>query len=1097
LSSILDRLVQWAERDPQKLLYAFLDGEGRVTESYTYAAFLARTGDIAAHIHRTCPLAPGTRVLLVYPPGLELVCAFFACVRLGLIPVPVYPPSSHGFRASLYKMTFIAKDCQAAAILTERSYYWSLKWNRTRHAVASFSFKSDVISKLKWILSDDAVRGASNDFPAAHSEVLFLQYTSGSTSDPKGVMVTHDNILVNSDIVVDHVPVGVTWLPQYHDMGLIGYYLFFAIKGGTTYGFSPLDFIHRPSLWLETITRYRATASSAPNFAYEYCLRPDRISPAVLESLDLSSLQFLMTAAEPVRATVYLEFLRKFEPCGLRPRSFFSAYGLAEFTLAVSNYGRTIRSFDADELGPAQSPAREGAGRATLVSCGAPLGTTQVRIVDVRAQPKVAPEGTVGEIWIAGPSKCLGYWGRPALSREVFEAALPGDPLPVTWLRTGDLGLVHDRELFICGRIKDLIIVRGLNYYPQDVEVLVEEDPAVRPGCVAAFAVERDGRELLVVVAELRRPTRTPETAQICRRVQQHLGITPDIFVSIRARSIPKTSSGKLIRHQVRTQWLEGTLHVVDETPVEPMGERGERPPCGGDARARPRGRADDISGLFHRYGLDGTEDETFGDFGFDSLRLAEFSHDVRSVLEAAGGEGLAPAADVRLLQKIAISELFGLLQQVQDGSIVGRGRLRRALASLQREHDSREQAMMRRDAAVPQVSASPRSESGWEKGDILLTGGTGFLGPFLIKSLLEQGDEDIYVLVRAEDSAHAKARLRKSRATIRGLSPALTAAWEARVKPLCGDLSSARLGLAPAEWEFLVENIHAIYHNGAAVNYLYDYATLRPANVNGTHEVVGLAMSRRPKTLNHISTTFVFGWSVKDTLFECDTNQDLDLLDFGYSQSKWVSEQIVLNAMTCGLRARIFRPALVTPSLVGGGYNFDISIRLLAFMLKHGIGTDARNQVSFCPVDVTANNTVAIAKMPESVGQTYHVTRDTFACMSDITEILGDLTQRNFTYFPLREFVPEVIDRCRRDDLLFPLLDFFVRSTERITAMEFKRYDNANYRKFRDLSPWGRPDPPLREVVRGILEFMTREGIAGEPVQPGNPGEEAVHAQR
>ncbi len=252
----------------------------------------------------------------------------------------------------------------------------------------------------------------------------------------------------------------------------------------------------------------------------------------------------------------------------------------------------------------------------------------------------------------------------------------------------------------------------------------------------------------------------------------------------------------------------------------------------------------------------------------------------------------------------------------------------------------------------------------------------------------------------------------------------------------------------------------------------------MREANVGGTNEIVRLAMSHRAKVLNHISTTFVFGWSVQEALFESDTNADLDRLDFGYSQSKWVSEQVVRDAMQRGLQARIFRPALLTPSVHGGGYNFDISIRLLAFMINHGIGTTAQNQVSFTPADIAAGNIVAIARVPDSVGATYHVTRDDYASMVDITTILGELTGRTFRNYALPAFVPEVIKRCHSGDILFPLRDFLVRSVDNITAMEFKRYDNRNYRQLRDASIFGKADPPLHDVVLGMLRFMRKHGL-------------------
>ncbi|MCH2365287.1 MAG: SDR family oxidoreductase, partial [Planctomycetes bacterium] len=285
-------------------------------------------------------------------------------------------------------------------------------------------------------------------------------------------------------------------------------------------------------------------------------------------------------------------------------------------------------------------------------------------------------------------------------------------------------------------------------------------------------------------------------------------------------------------------------------------------------------------------------------------------------------------------------------------------------------------------------------------------------------------------------------------------------------------------LGLSRADWLLLSRQVQTIYHNGALVNYLYDYEAMREANVGGTHEVIRLALSDRVKVLNHISTTFVFGWSVKRTLFETDTNPDMERLDFGYSQSKWVSEQVVLRAMQDGLQARTFRPALLSPSIAGEGYNFDISIRLLAFMLKHRIGTTAENQVSFSPADLAADNIVAISSLPGSLGTTCHVTRDTYATMLDITTILAQLTGQDFENFTLDDFVPEVIERCRKDDLLFPLLNFLVRSVGNITAMEFKRYDNSNFQRFRDQAPQGREDPSLEDVVAGILGFMRGQGI-------------------
>jgi thioester reductase-like protein len=261
-------------------------------------------------------------------------------------------------------------------------------------------------------------------------------------------------------------------------------------------------------------------------------------------------------------------------------------------------------------------------------------------------------------------------------------------------------------------------------------------------------------------------------------------------------------------------------------------------------------------------------------------------------------------------------------------------------------------------------------------------------------------------------------------------------------------------------------------------VNYLFNYDRMRQANVLGTNEVLRLAFEGRPKELNYISTTFVFGWAVKKVLYETDMNENMELLDFGYSQSKWVAEQVVADARRQGLSVRIFRPALVSPSVTGGGNNFDIAVRLVAFMVNHGIGVDALNQVSFVPADVMANNIVAISTTPGTENKTYHVTRDDYANMLDITGLITKATGRRFEIFSISEFVPELIRRCRKEDLLYPLLDFLVGSVDNITAMEFKRYESSSYQSARNASEWGKPDPSLEDTVNGILKFMHRKGI-------------------
>jgi len=1075
IASILDKLDSLGNQHPDRLLYSYIDVNGNPIGGYSYESFLHRTKVIAGHLRKQHGFKSQDRLLLAYPPGLEMICAFFGCVRAGLIPVPVYPPSSRDFQSALYKMVHIAKDCQAAGILTSKGYLGSLKTNLARSGVCSSGVDVDYISGLRWVVTEDFVDAITDETFNGASKVLFLQYTSGSTRDPKGVMVTHENILHNCPLVIDHdVPVVVSWLPQYHDMGLIGCYLYPALKSGTTYGFAPTDFIQRPSLWFDAIKTYGASASAAPNFAYDYCLRAGRISKESLENCDLSSLRQLLVAAEPVKPDTYTRFLQTFQHRGLKSESFFVAYGLAENTLAVSLGGRNIVSVNknAVALGKARMTKEVSEiGAATqIVSCGTPLPGLTVKIVDPEKHVALEP-GRIGEIWIAGGSKCPGFWNNPELTLRLFHARLVDDsPCDDGYLRTGDMGFFHDGELFVCGRIKDMIILRGQNYYPQDIEAVVEKASGlIRTNCVAAFQINEDSEPALAIVAEVKNPKTLPDALKIAAAVRNYLNVEVALISFIAPRAIPRTSSGKIMRHKTKHMWLQGQFTVLSEFSREKDAE----------SSASGSSRQSTFDMLKARYNLTGMETYNLVEAGLDSMDLVVFMHEIKELLKNKDADMLARQVDIGLIQRVSVAELFRLAEQLEHAPEEALVPLRQYLAAFREEQRTAEQRMMSNDRKLifefPARAAMPETPI---LSNVLLTGGTGFIGPFLVKSLLEQTRANIHVLVRSSDERQGKQRLRAAMESMGPCPARLMQMFETRVIPVCGDLGHKDLGLTAEVWVGLANEIDTVFHNGATVNYLLNYDLMRDANVLGTNEVLRLAFEGRPKTLNHVSTTFIFGWAVKKVLYETDCNENMELLDFGYSQSKWVSEQVVMDARRRGLTTRIFRPALVSPSITGGGNNFDIAVRLVAFMVNHGIGVDALNQVSFVPADITANNIVAISTTPGTENETYHVTRDEYANMLDITALITKATGRQFEIFSLPDFVPELIRRCRKEDLLFPLLDFLVGSVDNISAMEFKRYDSSCYQAARDASAWGKPDPSLEDTVNGILRFMQRKGI-------------------
>src|SRR5580704_8800710 len=985
-ASILDHLDRLADEHPDKLLYSYLDVNGDPIESYTYASFLHRTQAIAGHLLKDGRFAAGDRLLLAYPPGLEMICAFFACARAGLIPVPVYTPSSRGFQSALYKTVHIAKDCQAAGILTSRDYHASLKTNLARSGVSASGVDVDYISALPWIVTEEFVDADAGLPPAVQSnpsKILFLQYTSGSTMEPKGVIVTHENILSTYSLVIDHpAPVVVSWLPQYHDMGLIGCYLYPALKGGTTYGFSSTDFIQRPILWFDAMTAYRATATAAPNFAYDYCLRAGRLSKESLEACDLSSLRVLMCAAEPVKPDTYTRFLEAFQSYGLKSESFYVAYGLAENTLAVSLGGRNIVSVNkrALALGKARmtTEVSEIDGATQIVSCGTPLSGIDVRIVDPEGHFALEPD-RIGEIWVAGSGKCLGYWNNPELTLKQFRGRLVDDtPYDDGYLRTGDIGFFHGGELYVCSRIKDMIILRGQNYYPHDIENVVEKSSnLIRHNCVAAFQIQEDSEPALAIVAEAKNPRALPDARKIAAAVRNYLNVEVAVISIIAPRAIPRTSSGKLMRHKTKQMWQRGQFTVLSDFSRE---KDAGNSLCDSDMHSS-------FAELKAKYNLTGKESYNLVEAGLDSLDLVVLVHELKELLKVKGAEMLARQVDIGVIQRVGVAELFGLAEKLKRAPEEALVHLRHSLATFREEQRAAEKQMMINDRKLifepPVPVALPETPV---LNQVLLTGGTGFIGPFLMKSLLEQTRAKIYVLVRSSNEKQGKQRLRDAMKSMGPCGVGLMEMFEARVIPVCGDLGQPKLGLTQDAWDFLAREVDTVFHNGATVNYLFNYDLMREANVLGTNEVVRLAFEGRPKEFNYVSTTFVFGWAVKSVLNETDLNENMELLDFGYSQSKWVAEQVVVDARSRGLSARIFRPALVSPSVTGGGNNFDIAVRLVAFMVNHGIGVDTLNQVSFVPADIVANNIVAISTTPGTGNKTYHVTRDDYSNMMDIT---------------------------------------------------------------------------------------------------------------
>ncbi|MFZ1007691.1 MAG: amino acid adenylation domain-containing protein, partial [Candidatus Sulfotelmatobacter sp.] len=564
--TLIDLLRLQVEQQPNALAYRFLltgevDGP---TEEITYGELDLRARAIAACLQGAG--AAGERGLLLYPPGLEFIAAFLACAYAGVVAVPTYP------HRKLSRLETIARDARARFVLT------TVQFSKISPALQR---QTPELAKARWIVTDVPLQEQASDLRSPHitpETLLFLQYTSGSTGHPKGVIVSHGNVLNNERLIAQGFRTGpsthvVGWLPVYHDMGLIGNVLHPLYIGASCTLFSPLAFLQRPMRWLEAISHFQGTVSGGPNFAFDYCVAKKEID----HPLNLSSWKVAFNGSEPVRKDTMDSFTAAFAENGFSTTVFYPCYGLAEATLFVASGDPDLpvcATLDAAALErnlAAEVPSNTPGAR-NLVSSGQCPSDHWLAIVHPETHQS-CPEGGIGEIWFAGPSVARGYWDKPQETQDTFKAHIRNDETRY-FLRTGDLGFLLNGHLFVAGRLKDLIIIRGRNLYPQDIEFTVQiAHTAVRPGSCAAFAVETDGAEKLVIVAEVNsqaEKTDLPLIVAAARRAvaEEHATHVRQV-VLLSSNSIPKTSSGKIRRDACRKALASGELAVIFTSTIE------------------------------------------------------------------------------------------------------------------------------------------------------------------------------------------------------------------------------------------------------------------------------------------------------------------------------------------------------------------------------------------------------------------------------------------------------------------------------------------------------------------------------------------------
>ena len=561
-TNFTDVLQHWAIHRPDEDAFVFTDVES-IEEKLTYAQLWEEVRALAGALQDQCRIRAGDRVLLLYPPGLEFVVGFFACHAAGAIAVPAYPPRRN------------RKASRIRSIVVDSDARWALSTQSVVDLLKGDQPHDDLIGVQLVGTDTPAMRDVSKwrRPKLQDSSLAVLQYTSGSTGSPKGVMLNHANLIANSELIREGFQpaagtVCMSWLPTYHDMGLVGGVLMPLYIGRVDVLTSPMTFLQRPLRWLQAITRYGVTVSGGPNFAYQLCV--DKIPEEELQGIDLSTWDIAFNGAEPIRSSTLEAFCEKFEPYGFQRSAVLPCYGMAETTLIVTGGPAeprpVLQTFDGSGLEEKTVRPVEGTDEHArkLVGCGAVLSGEKVTIVDPESH-RVLAGNEIGEIWVQSPSVGVGYYQRKEATERTFNAYTDQGEGP--YLRTGDLGFLYDGQLYVSGRLKDMIIVRGVNRYPQDIEETVERaSEVVQAGSVAAFAMDYEGREQLVVVAETVRVRDIDWDANlqaIRRAVTEEHELPPDAIYLVRNSSVPKTSSGKIQRHACLHAVRDGDLKII------------------------------------------------------------------------------------------------------------------------------------------------------------------------------------------------------------------------------------------------------------------------------------------------------------------------------------------------------------------------------------------------------------------------------------------------------------------------------------------------------------------------------------------------------